>query len=158
MRMMMGIGVLTGVAMAVAGCAGSATPEQRAATEQAQQEAIADILSTPLSAEEYGAEARCLSAHAYRSVDVLDDRHVLFKGSGDKLWINELRQRCIGLRADDVLQMELRANRLCDLDTFQGIDSFSYWRTSGTCTLGTFTQVTPDQVDAIKLAMEKSAD
>ncbi len=147
----------------LAGCAaGGPEAEERraqaAAADQAKQEALQDILNTPLSSEAYtGDEERCLSSFAYRSIDVLDDQHVLFRGSGDKMWLNKLRQRCIGLRKDETLRFELRNNRVCDLDNFQALDSFGLGgQISGNCVLGKFTPVTPEQVEAIELAFKES--
>ena len=147
------------VLMWLAGCAGSApSPEQRQALEQAKEEAIEDILNTPLAAEDYNTEdSRCLSSHEYRSVDVLDDQHVVFRGSGERLWMNQLRTRCVGLRQDEVLRFEMRSNRVCDMDTFQSLDQgLGFIRASGTCTLGTFTPITPEQLEAIELAVKES--
>lgn len=152
-------GLLVAAGMTLAGCAASGpSEEERAARELAKQEALADILSTPLDSADYGGEGeRCLSTYAYRSVDVLDDQHVLFKGSGDKMWLNKLRQRCLGLRPDETLRFEIRNNRVCDLDSFQSVHTFLYSaQTSGNCTLGKFTPVTPEQVEAIELAFKES--
>ena len=122
----------------------------------AWHQCIADILSQPLAAEEYAVEERCLSTRYYDHVDVLDDQHVLFKGSGDKLWLNKLRNRCVGLRRNDVLQFRMRDSRVCDLDTFEAVSSFMWGIRSGTCSLGTFTPVTPEQVEAIEVAVKES--
>lgn len=148
------------VILSFAGCAGAGpTPEERQAREQVKEEAIEDILSTPLGAEEYaGSEpARCLSSYEYRSVEVLDDQHVVFRGNGDKLWINQLRRKCVGLRRDEILRFEMRDNRVCDLDSFESVNrGLGYGTTSGICTLGTFKPVTPEQLEAIELAVKES--
>lgn len=158
MRYLFWIGLLS---VAAAGCA-SSSPEARQQSEQAEaarQEAIDKILSEPLAADEYAQQERCLSTRTYRSVEVLDDRHVLFEGTGDRAWVNELRNRCIGLRPNETLAFKLRDNRVCDLDTFEAIDtSFLFvTRTSATCSLGRFTRVTPEQVEAIKAAFRDQA-
>lgn len=148
---------IAAVTLALVGCA-TVDPAEQEAREQVKQEAIHDILNTPLTSEDYSPDvARCLSTFEYRSVDVLDDQHVVFRGSGDKLWLNQLRHRCIGLRGDEVLRFDMRNNRLCDLDTFESLDrGLGFVRTSGTCTLGTFTPVTPEQLEAIELAVKES--
>lgn len=150
------------LAALLGGCAsgGPEAEERRAeaeARDQAKQEALEDILNTPLSSEAYtGEEERCLSTFTYRSVEVLDDQHVLFKGSGDQMWLNKLRSRCVGLRPDETLRFEIRNNRVCDLDSFQSLDRFGFLRASATCTLGKFTPVTPEQVEAIEVAFKES--
>jgi len=147
------------VAAVLSGCAGSGpTQQELEAQAQQKQEALEDILNTPLTAEAYGGEGeRCLSTHAYRSVEVLDDQHVLFRGSGDKLWLNKLRSRCVGLRPNETLRFELRNNRVCELDNFQSFDSFMHAaRFSGNCTLGPFQPVTPEQAEAIQVAFQEA--
>ena len=145
------------VLVGLIGCAGAGpTPEQQA-REAAKQETIADILSQPLPAEAYGQTERCLSTYAYDQVDILDDRHVVFRGRGNKLWLNTLRNRCIGLKRNDLLQFWMRDTRVCELDTFEAVDSLMWGIRSGTCTLGSFAPITPEQVEAIEMAVEESA-
>lgn len=143
--------------VSAAGCASSEPSADQQAREQQKQETIDKILSEPLAADEYAAEERCLSTYRYRNVEVIDDEHVLFRGSGDKMWLNKLRNRCLGLRRNDTLSFELRDNRVCDLDTFDAVDLTGFVsRASGTCTLGTFTVVTPEQVESIKAAVAEA--
>lgn len=145
------------LSLAVTGCASSEPSADQQAREEKKQETIDKILSEPLAADEYAAEERCLSTYTYRNVEVIDDEHVLFHGSGDKIWLNKLRNRCLGLRRNDTLSFELRDNRVCDLDTFEAVDLTGFVsRSSGTCTLGTFTAVTPEQVESIKAAVEEA--
>lgn len=144
-------------ALALAACAGKQADTEQAAREAQARETIDKILTEPLEAEEYGKNERCLSTYAYRSVDVIDDTHVLFRGSGDKMWLNTLRNRCLGLRPNDTLRFSLRNNRVCDLDTFESVDYFAFiGRSSATCSLGSFTPVTAEQVEAIEAAVEES--
>lgn len=153
-----GNGALLLMVVLAVGCASvEATQEERQAREAAKKESIQDILSQPLANEDYSEEERCLSTYTYRSVDVLDDQHVLFKGSGGRMWLNTLRQRCVGLRSQDSLRFELRDNRLCDMDRFQSVDTFGFMsHTSATCTLGKFMPVTAEQVLAIEAAVKES--
>ncbi len=146
-----------GLAIAVAGCAASEpTPEQQARQAE-KQEAIDEILSEPLAADEYASQERCLSTHLYRGVEVIDDEHVLFRGSNGRYWLNTLRSRCLGLRRNDTLRFELRENRVCDLDSFESVDLSGFvMRASGTCTLGTFAEVTAEQVESIKAAVAEA--
>lgn len=151
------VGLALVMGLAVAGCgANQPTPEQEARQAE-KHEAIDQILSEPLAAEEYGSQERCLSTHLYRGVEVIDDEHVLFRGSNGKYWINTLRNRCLGLRRNDTLRFELRENRVCDLDNFESVDLSGFvMRASGTCTLGTFSEVTAEQVESIKAAVAEA--
>jgi len=144
--------------LATGGCAGSgATPEQEAA-ESAAQETIEQILAAPLASEQYAKPERCISTMQYDSMEVLDQRHVLFKGTGDRFWLNELRMQCVGLRRDSTPVIRLRDTQLCDMDTFQAVDDMlGVWnRTSATCSLGQFTPITREQADGIRQALKEA--
>lgn len=140
----------------LSGCAGAGPSPEQEARETAKRETIQDILTQPMAAEEYGEQQRCLSSLDYDNVDVLDAEHVLFRGRGDNLWLNKLRNRCVGLDRNDVLRFRMRSNQLCDMDTFEGLSSFMVGVSSGNCSLGTFTRVTPDQVEAIEHAVKEA--
>ena len=89
---------------------------------------LSSCASTPADPEEEaahlralvsaGAEngSRCLSVSQYDSVRVLGEQMLLFKGNGNRVWINELRSRCPGMRKDDILIFELRGSQACSLD------------------------------------------
>lgn len=142
--------------LALWGCASAPDePAPPAGSPEVSQETLDDILNTPLSAAEYQAAERCLSSHDFRSVEVLDDRHVLFEGRGGRVWLNRLKNRCIGLRRDDTLRFSRHSGRLCALDSFEAVDEFaSRWsRTSGICSLGEFHPVTREQVEALETAL-----
>lgn len=149
-----GLCVVAGFALA--GCAGTGPTPEQAAAQAAAQETVDQILSAPLESEEYGQTQRCLSTYHYNSVEILDDQHVLFKGTGDRAWLNQLRSRCLGLRPNSTPVFRLRDSQVCDLDTFQGVDSMFgvLSRATATCSLGTFTPVTREQADAIRAAFK----
>ncbi len=140
-------------AMALAVHAVAASPAEQQA---ARQDAIDKILSQPLPADAYAKPERCLASHQYDSVDILDDRHLVFKGMGDRIWVNELRRRCIGMHRRDVLQFEMHANRVCDLDTFQAFTPGLGGIRSGSCSLGRFEPVTAAQLEAMRAAVAES--
>ena len=105
------------------GCAGDATKPDY----EAQEESIDQILTQPLAENEYAEQVRCLATYTYNSVEILDSRHVVFKGPGGRYWLNRLRNRCLGLRRNDTLKFELRTSQICDLDTFEAI-SIAAWQ------------------------------
>lgn len=132
--------------LTLSACAGSSPdrgPQISAALDELQ------------SREDYARTERCLSTHQYRSVEVLDENHLLFTGtSRDRLWLNKLRSRCPGLRRNDTLAFEVRNNRLCNLDTATVVDHFLFWeRTGPTCSLGDFQQLTPAQAELLREAL-----
>ena len=140
-------------AVALSGCASD--PAEEAARQQQVSEQIDTILTQPLGEEDYGGGERCISTSLYDSVKVLDTRHVLFKGRGDRLWVNTLRNTCVGLRKRDVLQFDIRGSQICNLDTFTAVtNNFGWQRTSATCSLGDFSPVTAEQVAMIEAALD----
>jgi hypothetical protein len=148
--------LLIAVALLVLSGYGFAEADEQADAEpDARVNAIDEILSQPMEEDEYAESVRCLPTHSYRSAQVLDEEHVLFVGSGGRAWLNRLRHRCVGLRPKSTLRFNMRENRACELDTFEAIDNFfGRWdRTSGTCSLGKFMPVTPEQIEAIKAAV-----
>ena len=155
------LGSVLALGLVLIGCA--ATPgngEGRAEVE----ESVADILSQPLDAEEYGTPRRCISSMGYRNFQVISDRYVLFEGAGRRLWLNELRGRCPGLRRATALAFDMRGNQICDLDRFKPADWFDRprfrrwpwdWMDNVPCTLGRFQPVTEEQVEALRAAVQQ---
>jgi hypothetical protein len=145
----------------LASCAVSPEAENRRLQKQAS---IAEILSQPLDPAEYGETKRCLSETEYRSFRALDDRHILFRGSRNRRWINTLRAPCPDLRYGDVLIVrQFNARRMCDMDTFEVADWFAWpwyrrwpwrwgmnWGVGMRCSLGKFQPVTESQVEEIE--------
>ena len=145
----------------LASCAVSPAAEERRLQKQAS---IAEILSRPLDPAAYGETKRCLSETEYRSFRALDDRHILFKGSRNRLWINTLRTPCPDLRYGDVLLVrQFSARRMCDMDTFEVAEWFAWpwyrrwpwrwgmnWGVGMQCSLGKFQPVTESQVEEIE--------
>ena len=139
-------------ALLAAGCASA--PRQ---PEAAQAEALEDILSQPLDAEEYGKPRRCISQYAYRDFEPLGERFVVFEGPGNRLWLNELRGRCPGLDRASSLAFRSRGFQLCELDQFKVTDVFAWeryqrwpwrWMDGIPCTLGKFQPISTEQVEA----------
>lgn len=133
----------------IAACASSPEAEQRRLEREA---AVDDVLSYKLDPAEFGETKRCLSDAEFRSYRALDDRHLLFKGRGDRLWVNTLRGRCPGLQPDSVLIVRKFGGRqFCSLDSFEATEWFGHGRSTGVrCIFGEFQPVTQAQVDEIE--------
>ena len=154
------VGVTCTVSLLIASCATSPEAEERRLQKEAS---IAEILSQPLDPAEYGETKRCLSDAEYRSFRALDDRHILFEGRRNRLWVNTLRAPCPDLRHGDVLIVrQFSSSRMCYMDSFEVADWFQWpwyrrwpwtWGTSFgvgmRCTLGEFQPVSQVQVDEI---------
>jgi hypothetical protein len=136
----------------LAGCASAPEAEQAA---QEREEDIATILSEPLDPSEYGEAKRCLAGHEYRDFAIIDDRRIVFKGPGNRLWLNELRARCPDLRRADALafRSHTMSERICELDSFVASDwmgSLSHRSPGMRCTLGAFQPISEPQLQALR--------
>jgi hypothetical protein len=141
--------------LALAGCATSPEDEQRRKDMEAD---VDDILSYELDPLEYGKPKTCLSDHEYRSYRALGNRHLLFLGRQERLWVNVLRGRCPNLRDHSVFIMKPNMpGRLCDTDRFEVVDrlnSLSDINAAAQCALGEFKPVTAAQVKEIENRLE----
>ena len=136
-----------------AGCA--AQPES--GEDQPEPLSVEDILASAPRPEDYTDSLTCLHRDAYEDVEVINRELVLFHGRRGKVWLNRLRQPCIGLRTDDALMFDMRNSRLCDLDTFSSIDVFRgpLERGSARCGLGKFETISPEQAAALKEGLSR---
>jgi len=122
---------------------------------------LAFILANPLKESDYSAADRCLFSHTYRSIEILDRRHLLFVGARDDLWLNQLRMDCIGLRRDSVLIFDMHQESLCDLDNFRGVARNATMGAdfgNAHCTLGHFERITPQQAGQLRVALAKKGN
>lgn len=154
------IGIACTASLVLASC--STSPEARE-RELQKQASIDEILSEPLDPAEFGETKRCLSDAEWDSFRALDDRHILFVGRRDRLWVNTLRSGCPDLRhGDKLIVRKFSGSRMCDADQFQATDWFGWpagqrspdtWGTGVGCVLGKFQPVTQQQIDDIEAVL-----
>ena len=119
---------------------------------------LAFILDNPLQESDYARAERCLFPRTYEAVEILDKRHLLFVGFRDKMWLNQLRVECVGLRKDSVLIFEAHEPSLCDMDSFHSAPRGAMSGEFGAhCTLGHFEPITPAQADQLRIAFARRA-
>ena len=148
------LGVLTKL-MAAACAAAAPAEEPEQATGAAEVPITAEeILANPLGEEAYEQSSRCLSTAKYRRVEIMNNQILVFHGRGDEMWLNILPNRCMGLQADMILTIERRGMRLCARDQFKGEPRFRLDTASMPCTLGEFHPTRPQNVAAIRDALE----
>jgi len=138
------------------GCATSPEDESR---RQEMEADIDEILSYELDKSEFGDSKNCLSTNEYRSFRALGDRHLLFEGRRDKLWVNVLRGRCSSLRDDSAFILKsATGGRTCDMDRFEVIERGGAFLAQGigglTCVLGEFKPVAKAQLEEIEKRLE----
>ena len=154
-------GAIVMVLVSLSAGAEEASETEPASQTQPSQETDAPldldaILNAPLADEEYRDTRRCLSSRAFRKTEILDDQHVAFYGTGSRVWINQLRRRCYGLRPDMFLRFQMHDNRLCQLDMFTGMHSSGFGnQDTGSCLLGKFEAIDKDQLALLREAFEK---
>lgn len=136
---------------------GFAEPVDASASNVAAQ--IDFILDNPLPESEYAESKRCVFPNAYRSIEILDGRHLLFRGDRGAVWLNQLRFECSGLRRDDVLTFDMRDRSLCDMDSFRSSPRSAGPATffSGHCVLGHFEAISEDQAETLRIALARKA-
>ncbi len=147
----LGMALLAWFVLATAAVADS---EPSATDKQTKAERIEAILTETLPESEYRDTTRCLWANAYRSVEVLSDRYLIFQGKHDRVWINRLRNRCHGLRKDQILVFKRFGMRLCDTDQVSG--SSRGFGITASCMLGEFEEIDEQRADALKEAFRQA--
>lgn len=156
------IGLLICPLLLLGGCA--TDPVVEAWHEQIAME-IKAVLDQPIPEELGGEPLRCLSESRYRSHEALDEKHLLFKGQRNRYWINTLAGRCPDLKWSSVLVIRsFSGTSLCERDRFQVTDWFDWpayrrrpadWGTGVDCILGKFQPVTEDQVERIRILIDR---
>ena len=138
-----------------AGCAASPEDERR---RQDMEADIDEILGYDLDPAEVRTPKNCVSTREFRRFRPLGDRHLLFEGRKDKLWVNMLRGRCLGLEKDSKFIMRQNmSGQVCDKDLFEVMDRFDPISSAGkgsTCILGEFRPVSKGQVAEIENRLE----
>ena len=158
---------LSSVVLSAAIGAQAAEPAQEQPPETvAQAETAADpataaqldveaILSAPLDDKDYQQRRNCLRMRAIDDVEVLDDELVVFHGRQNKLWLNQLSTRCLGLREDMLVELRGYAGSICRLDRFIARPRFSpMGAINAHCRLGSFETIDAVQVEALREAIE----
>jgi hypothetical protein len=126
----------------IAGCASHEIRKTKPAADEVQ--AKVEAIVERVAQDEYASSENCLSTFEYDSVDIIDERHLLFHGLGDDMWINQLRADCPGLHDSDTLLFELHSSRVCSLDIVRRVDRMLFWWNKGPmCSLGKFYEVSP---------------
>ena len=126
-----------------------------AETDQVDALDIETILSEIAKPDDYRESSNCLRVREYRTVEILDERHLLFRGK-NKMWLSGLRHRCPSLRPNQILVFERQGATLCDTDKVSGRDRSmpGIWR--GSCLLGRFSEIDEQQAFALKEAIAQA--
>lgn len=90
--------------------------------------------------EKTGKSVNCIPRRQIRDQDVVDDYSIIFETSGRKLYLNELKGRCIGLGREERFVTKSPETGMCSGEIITVFDSFG--NTWGSCSLGDFQELT----------------
>ena len=145
-------GALAAMGLLVAACA--TQPVTTAPVEAPMT--VDEILASAPQAEKDSDTVSCLHRDAYTDIEVINPELLLFHGRSDRLWLNRLRQSCVGLRQDHTLALDMRNGRLCALDSVSGVDILGgHYLPGARCSLGKFDPVSPEQADLLKAQLSR---
>lgn len=151
-RLLLGVAVLG--ASAGADAAGPAADQELDTdTPQAEPLDAAAILSGELTAEDYAEDQLCVHPRDLDSIEVLNDRLVLFHGRRGEVWLNQLASQCLGLEPDMVLDLRSYGGSFCRLDRFRGTPRFdATLHLTAECRLGAFETIAEPHAEALRTA------
>lgn len=143
---------------------GTTATTQEAPLTTAQK--IEALLAETPELEEYETGKRCLRRNQVRRFEVLDASLLLLHGRKGKFWISQFPRKCIGLRRNMPLVMEVRGSQLCSNDRFYGRQPWERFDGLGArsgnlgsvqCLFSTFEAVSQEQADMIREAAKNGA-
>lgn len=101
--------------------------------------------------EEAATEVNCIRRASIRSTDIVDDRTIIFNMSQQQFYVNELPNRCFGLRNARTFSYRVTGSQLCNVDTIRVVRSLGGRPDTGpACGLGMFRPVSKEEVEALK--------
>lgn len=121
---------LVGAALIAISVGASASSRQPQADDQA--------LARALDGRIAGKAEHCIDQRRVTGPESFGDRTVLYRQSGRRVWINQLRDRCPFLSGDQIIVVETYGLQLCRHDRF-AVYTRSSPIPSGYCYLGDFT-------------------
>lgn len=97
----------------------------------------------------------CLYARQIKDMEVLDEQHILVRGSGQRFWLSALRTSCDGLDERKLLSVHRYGSKLCANDRFDVQDRGGFTvRTA--CRFGEFQPVASEQVPGLRQQTKES--
>lgn len=140
-------------------CVAAETEPGNTADQAAVESAVEEILDNPLADEDYRKERSCLWRREVDSVEIIDERILVFRGRVKKrVWVNRLSRPCVGLRRDMVVTTRARTGSICRLDAIdarpRGAGPFE---PAVRCHLSGFEEIDEGRIEAMKRAVEEHA-
>lgn len=95
-------------------------------------------LAKALEGRVAGKPENCISASRVNGPEIIDDRNILYRQSGARVWRNQLADKCAPMRDNDYLVVEAYGDQICKFDRFRVVNRNS-GLPSSYCILGSFT-------------------
>ena len=118
---------------------------------------VETILANPLDADAYTERRLCLSTAQYQHIEIVSDQALLFHGRGRRAWLNQISNRCTGLREGMIVTIVLHSTRACEMDRFQGVVRGAYAMSTPPCRLGPFEPIAEEQIEFLRDALRAKA-
>ena len=97
----------------------------------------------------------CLQLIRIDSSRILDSQHMLFTMNDKRMFLNTFPLECSGLKPGDAYKFSTPLNKLCNQDVITKLTYGGQGFIPGvSCGLGMFKEVTPEQVEALKLEID----
>jgi Family of unknown function (DUF6491) len=101
--------------------------------------------------DEYFQLENCISRSGIRRTEIIDDRTIVFYMSHQKIYLNQLPNRCSGLRSARAFSYRPTGSQLCNVDMITVVRTMGGQPNAGpSCGLGKFRPVTKEEVAMIK--------
>jgi hypothetical protein len=101
----------------------------------------------------------CVDLRRVRSTDVVDDKNIFFRMSGDVVYHNILPRACHGLARENRFSYKTSISRLCRLDTIAVLyNDVRGLREGNRCGLGLFHKITKEDADAFKEGLKQGPE
>lgn len=109
------------------------------ATGAAELDAPSPELAKAIEGRVAGTPTDCIDSHRLMGPDRVDQRHLVYRQNGRRLWVNTLRDRCQPLLGDNILVFDNQfGTQLCTQDRFQ-VQGRNGGFSAAYCFLGKFT-------------------
>lgn len=109
------------------------------ATALAQDSApLSPDLAKALEGRVPGKPENCISNSRVNGPEIIDDRNILYRQSGARIWRNEMTDKCPAVRDNDIVVIEIFGDQICKYDRFRVVNRNS-GIPSAFCILGSFT-------------------
>ena len=149
--------IAVALAIATGVLIGACATQPQSAEDREQPMTVDELLASAPMPEGSANPVNCLRQAAYTDVEVVKPDLLLFRNNRDGVWLNRLRQSCVGLDMGHALAFRMRSNRLCELDTVSGVGMLGepLSPVSIPCSLGKFEPLSPTQADLLKTGLAR---